>query len=380
LIVPWSSVGYEARDLWSARQAGADPQGVVNLRSALPYRPRVEVAGALEAASVQSRLNGIPRGVCPVGTERVTAFVDVGARRLHWAVTAWRPGAVGYVIDYGVQQVHGPDADYSSLTVEQQQAYELALAAALRVLAERWSPGWPVAESPATARLGLALVDMGYSRSTETVYRHCVGRIGWCAAKGWTGERGARERFVPLRPPAAAKRAGAAVAWRTDDGTMWAAGDRWFLRRPPDGRALVTADVDHWKIWVHEAFRLHRAPDAPQPAGSLSLYGSDPDVHVELARHITAEQQVERVDTAGRMYLIWERISRDNHWLDALVGCRVAAEVLGVRADDDVPTAGTTRPAPQPPQSETSAARQPVVPLVRPARPVRMSRDGFGGG
>ncbi|HUU70404.1 MAG TPA: terminase gpA endonuclease subunit [Planctomycetota bacterium] len=64
--------------------------------------------------------------------------------------------------------------------------------------------------------------------------------------------------------------------------------------------------------------------------GCLSLFGRDPAAHQLLAEHITAETCV-KVSAQGRVVDEWKwKESRpDNHWLDCLVGCAVAASMLG---------------------------------------------------
>ena len=67
------------------------------------------------------------------------------------------------------------------------------------------------------------------------------------------------------------------------------------------------------------------------PKGCLSLYGDRADMHRLFAEHITAEY---RVKTTGRGRTVDEWKQRpereDNHWLDCLVGCSVAASMQGV--------------------------------------------------
>lgn len=64
--------------------------------------------------------------------------------------------------------------------------------------------------------------------------------------------------------------------------------------------------------------------------GSLTLYGENLTHHRLLAEHLTAEY---RVQTIGRGRTVDEWKMRpeqtDNHWLDGLVGCAVAASIQG---------------------------------------------------
>ncbi len=58
--------------------------------------------------TVCNKINHMGRGMVPSWCERLTAFIDVGGRLLHWVVVAWRQGMSGYVIDCGTEQVHSP--------------------------------------------------------------------------------------------------------------------------------------------------------------------------------------------------------------------------------------------------------------------------------
>ena len=64
--------------------------------------------------------------------------------------------------------------------------------------------------------------------------------------------------------------------------------------------------------------------------GCLSLYGNQPETHRMFAEQITAEYCIK---TEGRGRTVDEWKARpgqpDNHWLDCLVGCAVAASMQG---------------------------------------------------
>jgi hypothetical protein len=64
--------------------------------------------------------------------------------------------------------------------------------------------------------------------------------------------------------------------------------------------------------------------------GCLSLFGDRADQHRLLAEHLTAEYRV-KTEGRGRTVDEWKmRPERgDNHWLDCLVGCAVAASIQG---------------------------------------------------
>ena len=75
--------------------------------------------------------------------------------------------------------------------------------------------------------------------------------------------------------------------------------------------------------------------------GCLSLFGRDDKAHRLLADQLTAEYRVQTI-ARGRTLDEWKlRATRpDNHWLDCLVGCPVAASIQGAA----LPGVGTSFP------------------------------------
>ena len=72
--------------------------------------------------------------------------------------------------------------------------------------------------------------------------------------------------------------------------------------------------------------------------GCLSLFGQEPAEHRLFADHVMAEYRV-RTEGRGRKVDEWKLppSKADNHWFDCLVGCAVAASVIGVSLMDTPP-------------------------------------------
>ncbi|MFO0491385.1 MAG: hypothetical protein ACK51T_03030, partial [bacterium] len=87
----------------------------------------------------------------------------------------------------------------------------------------------------------------------------------------------------------------------------------------------VLFDTNFWKSFVHA--RLAVPMGDP---GGLSLFGHKPEHHRLLSEHLTSEYRV-RTEGRGRTVDEWKlRVEGlDNHWLDGLVGCAVAASMEG---------------------------------------------------
>ena len=130
------------------------------------------------------------------------------------------------------------------------------------------------------------------------------------------------------------------AGWRSPKpGKDCQAGNEWALVRQPNGMALLNVNTDFWKAQVHQGFA---AP--PSSAGSLMLYRAQRRDHMTFARQIVAEKQQEEFVPGRGRRLYWDKIRRDNHYLDCAVGARVAADVLGITLIGGEPAAA---PAPR---------------------------------
>jgi hypothetical protein len=105
-------------------------------------------------------------------------------------------------------------------------------------------------------------------------------------------------------------------------------GHNWRIPNVQGKRAIrhVIFDTNYWKTFCHARLAV-----AMGDRGCLSLFGGNPEHHRLFAEHITAEY---RVKTSGRGRTVDEWKLRpeasENHWLDCLVGCAVAASIQGV--------------------------------------------------
>jgi hypothetical protein len=104
-------------------------------------------------------------------------------------------------------------------------------------------------------------------------------------------------------------------------------GWNWYIPAPIRGRAgrYVRYDTNHWKRFVHDRLAVAVGDD-----GCLTLWGKQPTRHIMFAEHLTAESPTITTKN-GRTVGEWSmRPGRsDNHWLDCMVGCAVAASMLG---------------------------------------------------
>ena len=89
----------------------------------------------------------------------------------------------------------------------------------------------------------------------------------------------------------------------------------------------VAANVNYWKSFVHEHLAI-----APGDVGSLTIFGRERD-HELFAQHIANSETWTETEGWGRKVREWTpRPGKpDNHWLDCLVGCAVAASMVGIK-------------------------------------------------
>ena len=115
-------------------------------------------------------------------------------------------------------------------------------------------------------------------------------------------------------------------------------------------RRLVEVDADHWKSWFHE--RLAASPGRP---GALGFFAGEPNEHLTIARHFTAECRVEEFLPGRGRIVRWKRMHRSNHFLDAGQLACVAGHLAGVRLIVEAPA---KPPAEQQATTSRFAARQ----------------------
>ena len=272
----------------------------------------------LTADQVAAKINRIHRGDVPVGCNHLTMFVDVQAALLFYVVAAWEDDFTGYVIDYGTY----PDQKrpYFTLRDAQPTLSQVAKGAGLegsiyaglesltgRCLGREWRR-----DDGAGMRIDRCLIDANWGSSTDVVYQFCRQSTHSAALYPSHG------RFVGASsiPFSEYKRK---------------LGDRvglnWRIPNVQGKRAVrhVVFDTNYWKSFIHA--RLTVAMGDP---GCLSLFGDSPALHRLFADQITAEYRV-RTTGRGRTVDEWKlrAAAVDNHWLDCLVGCAVAASIQG---------------------------------------------------
>ena len=272
----------------------------------------------LSADAIAAKTNGLQRGVVPIGASHLTMFIDVQGKLLFHTVVAWEDDFTGYLVDYGTY----PDQQRPVFALREVQktlarvapgtGMEGSIYAGLEkltdaYLAKRWRR-----DDGAEMRIERCLIDANWGQSTDVVYQFCR-----------------QSAHAGLIMPSHGRYVGASSVpfseYKRKKGER--VGLHWRVPTVQGRRQVrhVLIDTNYWKSFVHA--RLAVAMGDP---GSLSLFGRKPSEHQLLAEHLTAEYRV-KTEARGRIVDEWKIRAGgpDNHWLDCLVGCAVAASILG---------------------------------------------------
>jgi len=284
--------------------------------------PVVETEGEemLNADQIVAKLNGYNRGVVPISCHNLTMFVDVQQKALFWMLCGWETDFTGYILDYGTwpeqKRLYFTLRDIRRTIAQQKPGAGLegAIYHALQQLTEEKLACLYHREDGLDIKIDRCLIDANWGQSTDVVYQFCR-----------------QSRFTGIVLPSHGKFVGASSIpfseYKRKRGDR--VGLHWRIPNTTGKRAMrhVLIDTNYWKTFVHA--RLAVAMGDPS---AVSLFGRDETTHRLLAEHLTAEY---RIKTMARDRTVdeWKlkAIRPDNHWLDCLVGCAVAASMEGVK-------------------------------------------------
>jgi hypothetical protein len=277
----------------------------------------------ITAHRIQKQVSGYARKVIPPGCILLTQGVDCRKVALHWVVKAWRPDATFFVLNYGVQEVHG--------TVRgSDEGLDMAMRRAILALAEETKEVHYQTLDGQELPVDLTLVDAGWR--TDAVYM-ATKEIGlsWRPAMGFGKSNGTIS--ANFSPPDRA----------TYDKKP---GDGWFLSRRPKNVWLVCMDADRWKAWEHDRWMTPTSKPGTamlfgEPSDNPDRLSFDEKRHMGFSKHLTSEVEVEEV-VRGVLVRKWRAKSENNHWFDASYMANVAANMKGISL-----LKSTTQPAQQ---------------------------------
>lgn len=285
----------------------------------------------LQAEEIAKRVDRVPHGIVPNGTQALTAYIDLGEGCLWYHVGAFSENFAGHSVAYGGH----PDPGRKYFTKSEMEgelmrvyplgSFEAAWYAALTAIcADIMDRDW-IGEDGLVHRISLCLVDYSYGDSTDTVFK-------FCKESPWA------DRLLPSRGKGIGAKGKPMDLWPKEKGDKLGTG--WRVQRNKNRRQKeVVIDTNQWKSFVFA--RLNSPMGGPS---CFTLAGDKPIENEMFSHHLAAEYRV-RVSAVGRVIDEWSmKPGEDNDLWDCTVGCHVAASIQGITITDK--TAGRKKSAP----------------------------------
>jgi hypothetical protein len=272
----------------------------------------------LSADEVAEKITGRPRGEVPLAATRVTAFIDVHDKLLFWCVCAWEEDFTGYVIDYGTfpdqKRLYFTlrDATHTLAASFHGAGKEGAVQSGLEKLSsELLARTWERTDGMAL-HVERLLIDSGYLPGVCNAVAIKVGPAV-LLSKGMGLKAGNKPMAAYTRRPGERH------------------GHNWYIPNVSRSSEFrhVAFDANSWKTFVHA-----RLATTTGDRGAMTLFGKKPEQHRLFAEHVADAESYVVTEGQGRTVHEWrpKPSKPDNHWLDCLVGCAVAASMAGVKA------------------------------------------------
>ncbi|HBR20540.1 MAG: hypothetical protein UV78_C0046G0007 [Parcubacteria group bacterium GW2011_GWA2_43_17] len=268
----------------------------------------------LTPEQVLEKANGRKRGEVPLSCQYLTMFIDVHDKLLFYTVCAWSEDFTGYVVDYGTY----PDQKRLSFTLRKAQITlqniypdmekEGAIQAGMEDLCRDYLSR-DFSRGTGAMKIDRCLIDGGYMPGIVENIRHKFG--GNIMASKGVGIRAASKPMSTYKRKPGERH-----------------GHHWYIPNINKTGEFqhVAIDTNYWKTFVHERFFV-----AAGDHGSMTLFGKGGHHHALFAEHVAGSETWVRTEGHGRTVYQWSpRIGGiDNHWLDCIVGCSVAASMCG---------------------------------------------------
>jgi hypothetical protein len=279
-----------------------------------------------------SRVMAPGREIVPQHTPRLVAFIDPNSKVMWWAVCAFGRGFTGHLVasgtwpDQGLSYFSNSDIRRTIAKAKPKAGLQARVMHALdQLVADLLGRKWQD-EAGTEHAIERCLIDANWGIITKTVYQFARSN-----------------RFAGIITPSHGKYCGPTdktiEQWPRQDGDR--VGYHWRERLSRENaKRFVIYDANRWKSMVSD--RIRTAIGDP---GAFSLYQASPTHHRMLFDHLTSETPVEKVQKSQRMTIYKETAGRDNDLWDCVVGCHVAASMLGIQLEL---SAGGKPPAPKP--------------------------------
>lgn len=303
---PYSVMGEIAiSELNAARSEDPDDELAVSLYTwTEPVEAVVSEDRFLTGEIIFNKISRYGLGEVPPQAPILIEAIDIGETKHWWTVMAFnRETAEGFVVEYSMIPVA-------------RDIKETALAMYEALVMHRDNEiihGYNIADSEKIIHPKLILVDSGYGKYADVIYRFCrESGKEYIATKGFgTGIK--MPNWNDMNP-----------------GKDCRPGNNWRMARQKNKRTwLLEMHTDYWKTRFHD--RLFAAPNTP---GSIYIYKAPPQDHAQLVRHYTSEKRktIQSKSDVGGFKEVWTYPgSKPNHWWDCGYMCLVGADKAGVR-------------------------------------------------
>ncbi len=253
---------------------------------------------------VAGRLSGLDRGQLPANASCVTAAIDLGKYLCHWVVIAWWKGAGGCVIDYGRAEVAGTDRAMDNEASEP-MIYRALLQWRDEILHKQY-----VDAAGSSRKVDAVFIDSGTFTDAAYQFVRDVNGAPFYCSKGIGKYRDKTTETDKIKP------GNHFHAAYQEAQHLW----------------LYEMDTDYWKQFIHERFLTPTFDEQNfLRRGALSLFVQPNDrKHTSFAQHIAAEELVSEFKEGKGVKTSWNKISENNHWLDATYMAAAAASARGI--------------------------------------------------
>ena len=263
---------------------------------------------------VWQHLSGRPRLEIPAEVTRLTMAVDVQQTVLFYMILGTSQDFTGWVVDYGVF----PD--------QPRQVFKASEASP--TYGDIYPGGGEAALFGALQDFVLPMVRSAYPREDGVELRisRCLIDSGWATQQIYDFVRNAREVCLLPSKGLGITATSQPISERKRRVGEVVSGYEWRIGATKGSvtQRVLFYDANWWKTFVRN--RLRTSLGEP---GTLRFCGREIDDRARLlANHLSGEYAI--MDIALRRSEVWKLApGRENHWLDTLVGCMVAASEQG---------------------------------------------------
>lgn len=277
-----------------------------------------ETAGMLSVDEITQKQHAEAEGMIPEEAVKLVAFADVQGEALYWVLTAFDDKFNGFVVSYGtVPEQRDRSLRYRDLRVKLSKKHpgaplEVKLRYALEELEDTLLNKTYQKPSGDTLEVSRLMIDANWGASRDIIYN-------------WVKSNPRKSKILPSH----GKFVGASTEplnanQSRQQGKRIGVNWRTALSKEMPVRYCLY-DVNYWKSFFWE--RMNAVVGS---RGCVTIFKMTPRDHLTFAQNLRSEYSV-KVEGRGRVVDEWKlKPGEDNHYLDCVVGCFVAASVEGI--------------------------------------------------